>query len=204
MNARVIPAPAPGLYGHRPLSRRQEEVLDVAEALFRREGIRGVRMGQLAREASCSRSTLYELAPRRDDLVLLVVDRMMCQVMLRGVEAIERATGPVEKIRAMLASGAMDFGDLGPGFVQEVRKHPSTRLLLDRRMNECLELLKRLIEDAVEAGGFRPVNAAVVAEAVLAVVLHFTEPKFEPATGMRSGPALGTLIDILLDGLRPR
>jgi AcrR family transcriptional regulator len=194
----------PGLYGHRQFSSRQEEVLDVVEAVFQREGIRGVRMSELAREASCSRSTLYELAPRKEDLLLLVVDRMMRRVMRSGIKAIDEATGPVEKIQAMLTSGALDFGVLGPGFVQTVREHPPTRLLFDTRMQECLEMLKRLIEDAIDAGEFRPVSAEVLAEATLAVVLHFSEPPFEPATGIRSGVALAGMIDIVVDGLRPR
>jgi AcrR family transcriptional regulator len=40
------------------LSPRHEEVLDVVEAVFLRDGINAVRIGELAAEASCSRSTL--------------------------------------------------------------------------------------------------------------------------------------------------
>src|SRR5438067_2180748 len=104
---------APGL---RRFSDRQEEILTVVEEVFLREGIRAVRMGQLAAEASCSRSTLYELASSKEDLLLLVLDRMMRRIERRGLLAIEQASDPVEKMRAMMSSGALDFAALGPHF----------------------------------------------------------------------------------------
>lgn len=86
--------------GSRRLSRRQNEVLDVVETVFVREGIDAVRIGELAAAASCSRSTLYELAPSMEALLLLVLDRMMRRIMGRGAQAIEVAADPVARVRA--------------------------------------------------------------------------------------------------------
>jgi AcrR family transcriptional regulator len=192
---------APGL---RRFSPRQEEVLDVVEAVFLREGIRGLRMGQLAAEASCSRSTLYELAPSKEDLLLLVLDRMMRRIMRRGGEAIAQAEDPVEKIRAMMTSGALDFGTFGPRFLDAIQQHAPARMLFDRRIAEGLDVLEHLIDDAVGSGDFRAVNASVIAEAIFVVVLRFTQP--DPVRSTDTSPAakLAELIDVLLDGLRPR
>src|SRR5262249_30866426 len=90
-------------------SLRQEEVLDGVERVFVEKGIRGVRIGDLATAASCSRSTLYELAESKEDLLLLVLDRMMRRIMRRGAEAIARASEPVDRVKAMVASGALDL-----------------------------------------------------------------------------------------------
>jgi AcrR family transcriptional regulator len=179
-------------------------VLDVVEAVFLREGIQAVRIGQLALEASCSRSTLYELAASKEDLLLLVLDRMMRRIMRRGADAIEAAGDPLDRVRAMLTSGALDFAGLGPRFLDAVRQHPPARLLFDRRMAEGRDALEMLIEDAVRTGHFRPVNAAVVAEAIVAVVLRLTDPEFVRSTSVSSNTGLAELVDVLLDGLRPR
>jgi AcrR family transcriptional regulator len=192
---------APGLHHFSP---RQEEVLDVVERVFLRDGIRAVRMGQLAAEAGCSRSTLYELAPSKEELLLLVLDRMMRRISRHGAEAIGEAAGPAEQVRAMLTSGALDFSPLGPRFLEAVRQHPPARLLFDRWIADGRDALKRLIEDGVAAKEFRPVNAAVVAEAMFAVVLRFTDPDFARSTRLSSAAGLAELVDVLLDGLRPR
>src|SRR5258708_4029294 len=162
----------------RGLSRRQKEILDVVEQVFLRTGIRAVRIGELPAEASCSRSTLYEIAPSKEDLLLLVLDRMMRRIMQRGTHAIEQVADPVDRVRALMMSGAVDLSALGPRFMEAVRQHPPARLLFDRRIAEGRDALESLVAEAVDAGRFRPVNAAVVAEAMIAVLLRFTDPEF--------------------------
>lgn len=174
------------------------------ETVFLRDGIRGVRMGQLAEEAGCSRSTLYELAPSKEELLLLVLDRMMRRITRRGAEAIDQAAEPVDRVRAMLTSGALDFSALGPRFLDAIRQYPPARLLFDRWVADGRDALERLIDDAVTARQFRQVRAAVVAEAMFAVVLRFTDPEFARSTSVSATEGLSELVDVLIDGLRPR
>jgi AcrR family transcriptional regulator len=192
------------LAGARSLSPRQEEVLDVVEAVFLRDGMKAVRIGELAAEASCSRSTLYDLAPSKEDLFLLVLDRMLRRIMQRGTEAIERAADPVDRVRAMMTSGALDLGALGPRFLDAVRRHPPARLLFDRRLADGRDTLERLIEEGVEAGLLRHVNVPVVAEAIITVLLRFTDPEFVASRRADAASDLAELVEIFLDGLRPR
>jgi hypothetical protein len=104
----------------------------------------------------------------------------------------------------MLTSGALDFAALGPRFLEAVTEHPPARRLFDRRIAEGRDALEALIEDATRDGDFRPVRAAVVAEAMFAVVLRFTDPAFSRSTKVSSATGLADLIDVLLEGLRPR
>jgi AcrR family transcriptional regulator len=188
----------------RSLSPRQEEVLDVVEAVFLRDGVKAVQIGDLAAEASCSRSTLYQLAPSKEDLFLLVLDRMLRRIMRRGAQVIAEATDPVDRVRAMMTSGALDLGALGPRFLEAIRRHPPARLLFDRRIADGRETLERLIEEAISAGQLRQANVPVVAEAMITVVLQFTDPAFVRSRRVDSATGLAELVDIFLDGLRPR
>ncbi|MCW3014949.1 MAG: putative TetR family transcriptional regulator [Solirubrobacterales bacterium] len=198
------PTPEVSLAEPRRFSARQEEVLDIVEAVFLREGVRAVRIGRLAAEARCSRSTLYELAPSKEELLLIVLDRMMHRIMSRGVQAIRRETDPVEQIRAMLTSGALDFAPLGPRFMDAVRDYPPARLLFDRRIADSRDAFERLIREGAEHGHYQSVHPRVVAEAIFVVVLRFTEPEFVRSAGVSSSVALRECVDLLVDGLRPR
>jgi len=189
--------------GEQPrFSPRQVEVLDVVEAVFLREGVDGVRIGELAAEASCSRSTLYELAPTREALLLLVLDRVLRRSMRRGAEAIEAAADPVDRVRAMLASGALDFAALGPQFLEAVREHPPSQRLFDRRLAEGRDALQGLIADAVDQGLFRPVKPRIVAEAIIGIVMRFTDPKADRSSEPTSAADLADMVDVFVEGLR--
>lgn len=190
--------------GRQRFSPRQEEVLRAIEPIFLREGIRGIRMGDLATEVGCSRSTLYEIAPSKEDLLLLVLDRMMFRISERGLAAIEAADTHVDSMGAMLTVGARDFSALGPRFLDAVRGHPPARMLFDRWVTVCRDALERMIAEAVLAEEIRPVIAPVVAEMMFSAVLRFTEPDFSRTTKVSSADALTQMVDVLLEGLRPR
>jgi len=179
-------------------SSRQREVLDVVERVFLREGIGGMRIGELAAEASCSRRTLYDLAPSKEDLLLLVLDRVLRRIMRRGAEAIAQAADPVERVRAMLTTGAREFAELGPRFLEDVRSHESSKRLFDRRLAEGRDTLEALLEAGVREGAFRPVNSQVAADAIIAVVIRFTDPRLARASD------LAELVDVFIEGLRQR
>lgn len=189
--------------GRRHFSTRQEEVLDVVERVFLREGIRAVRMSALASEAECSLSTLYELAPSKEALLLLVLDRMMRRIARNGWAAVEAATDPIARIRA-LHSGALEASSQGPQFLEAVSSYPPAQLLFDRWIATGRDALAALIEDAVQAGQFRPVRAPLIAEAMFAAMLRFTDPDFTRSSTVETRDALAELIEMALDGLRPR
>lgn len=194
----------PHLLDTRWLSPRQEEVLDIVEGIFLRDGVKAVRIGELAAEASCSRSTLYQLAPSKEELLLLVLDRMLRRIMQRGAKAIAAAGDPIDRVRAVITTGALDLGAFDPRFLEEVQRYPPARLLFDRRIADGRAALEGLIDEAVAAGQLRPVNVGVVAEAIVTVVLRFTDPEYVRATRADPRRELAELADILIEGLRPR
>lgn len=196
----------PGLVapGRQRFSARQEQVLHTIERVFLRDGIRGIRMGDLATEARCSRSTLYEIAPSKEDLLLLVLDRIMRRMSARAVAAIATADTNVDRIAAMLTTGAMDFAEIGPRFLEAVRNHPPARMLFDRWVVICRDVLEQLIDGAVVAGEIRPVPGPVVAEMMFVAVLRFTDPEFTRTSKVPSADAVAQMVDVVLNGLRSR
>lgn len=178
--------------------------MHAVERIVLRDGIRGIRMGDLATEAGCSRSTLYEIAPSKEDLLLLVLDRMMRHLSVRGAEAIATADTNVERITAMLTRAALDFAELGPHFLEAIRSHPPARLLFDRWVVVCRDVLEQLIDDAVADREIRPVPGPVVAEMMFVAVLRFADPDFTRTSKVTSADAMAQMVDVVLNGLRSR
>jgi hypothetical protein len=65
-------------------------------------------------------------------------------------------------------------------------------------------MLEQLIEDGISSGELRQVNVSIVAEAIITVVLRFTDPEFAASRRADSTRDLAELVEIFLDGLRPR
>lgn len=186
----------------REFSARLSEVLDIVEAVFLRDGLRPVRINQLTEEARCSRSTLYELAPSKEELFLLVLDRFIRRTRLRTHEAMATAPDPVHRLKAALSESAAGLALLSPVFAEAVRDYPPARVLYDQHAREARANLRQLVDDAISVGAFRPVDTAVVAEALQAVVDRFLDPNFARTTELEVGGALTAFFDMLVNGLQ--
>jgi hypothetical protein len=77
-------------------------------------------------------------------------------------------------------------------------------MLLDHWIAVCRDTLEDLIDDAIAEREIRPVNGRVVAEVMFASVLRFTDPDFTRTSRVTTADALSGIVDLLLDGLRPR
>jgi len=185
-------------------SARQQEVLDVVEAVFLRDGLAPVRIGRLAAEARCSRRTLYELAAGKEDLFLVVLDRFMRRIARSGRDAIAHERDPVRRIVAMGTAAAEGFGALTPAFIRAVEEYPPARRRFDEHIAAARSTLEALIDDAIEEGSFRPLDASTAAEAVLVLVLHFVDSEHARSTGVSPAAALELVFDVFVAGAEAR
>ena len=67
------PTPRRGALGRGQRTRRQRDLLDGLQALFLAEGFRYLSLDVLAARLRCSKTTLYALAPSKEQLAVAVV-----------------------------------------------------------------------------------------------------------------------------------
>ena len=81
--------------------RSREALLDSLVDILVAEGFSDWKMGVLASRLSCSRSTLYKLAPSKTELIVLVLNRVIDSIMADALEAAGRpGLSAAEKITA--------------------------------------------------------------------------------------------------------
>jgi AcrR family transcriptional regulator len=176
-------------------------VLDAVERVFLERGLKPVRIGDLAAEARSSRSTLYELAPNKEELFLLVLDRIMRRIARQGIEAAEGKRDPAAAIKAVLTSGALSMAPLGATFMDAVQSYPPAQWLFDHHIAESRKALERMVQKAIDGGRFRRVHVPIVAEGLFVATLRFIDPDFVRSTGITSSKAMGEFFDVLARGL---
>jgi AcrR family transcriptional regulator len=172
--------------------------------VFLRDGLKSVRIGPLAAEARCSRRTLYELAASKEDLFVFVLDRIMRRIARQGRDAIDHNNDPVQRIIAMGTAAAEGIGALTPPFMQAVQGHPPARALFDNHVTAARTTLETLIEDAIDQHRFRQISPSIAADAVLALVLHFTDAEHARSKNHTPADALRLVFDVFIAGAEQR
>lgn len=180
---------------------RERGLLDELEKLILAEGFTSLRLEDIAARLNVSRSTLYRLAPSKQALIELVIDRMFRHMGKRAREAMEEASDPARRVAAYLGAGTATVRTGTLAFSRDLETNAGTRAIYDRHQAIGMETLARLIDDGVQSGRFRQVPAAFVMQVADAAHSRLRDAAVLEALGMTHAQAIDELICILSEGI---
>ena len=186
------------------LTDRQRGLLDELEGVVA-EGFADLTMAELAARLGCSLRTLYALAPSRDALVLVVVDRKLWRIGRAAREAIGTDLAPLVAVRRYLEAATVAVSGWTPAFARDLATVAAAQRLSVEHSEHLFEVTRTLLDLAVEGGDVAPdVDTTAVARVLAGLGRFFTRP--EVMTTLRSSPkeAADQVVDLVLRGLSPR
>jgi AcrR family transcriptional regulator len=185
------------------LTVRQEEILDQLEGIVVRSGFRHLTLLDLTSELRCSRTILYALAPTKEELALLVIDRFLGRLGSEMGRAVARAKGPRDQMAAALDTLASLIGPVSRRFFEDIELYGPARALHLRHTNAAAARLRAIISAGTEQGAFNAVDALFAAEVISLVLSGISDGSLLDRTGLTSAEAVGQLKHMAFDGLIP-
>jgi len=192
-------APPPAL-----VAARRDRLLEELEHVFLRDGFLHFRTEELARRLRCSKRALYQIAPSREKLFEVVVDRWLTKLRRSGHEAARAAPDPLAAVTDYLGAAIVATRDAGAQFVRDLSRSPAAYRRLMSHQRERIAGLERLIEEGTARGHFRGVHAKLIAEVMLNAVAQLVDPEVLARVGLTMSQAFAELYDIVEHGLLPR
>ena len=194
------PQPMLGRRRERALTDRQRELLDQMEHLFA-NGFADLTMAGLAARLNCSLRTLYALAPSRDELVLVVVDRSLWRTGRVARQAIGHDLAPLDAVRAYLEAATVAVSGWTEPFARDLAAVPAARQLAGEHNEYLFAVTRTLLDLGVERGDIPDVDTAAVARVLAGLGGFFSRPHVIPT--LRSSPkeAADGVVDLVLRGL---
>ena len=113
----------------RPYSERQEHLLDALEEIFLQEGFRSVAVGELAARLHCSRSTLYGVAPSKQRLFLVVLERLLARIRELAHAAYHDNCAVQERVVRGMTPGVAELRKAGVLFFADIAGFDSEAVL---------------------------------------------------------------------------
>lgn len=203
MSTKLATANLPAdLMAGRVLGRRHLELLDELEAIVLTEGFRDLTVGGLAERLHCSRRTLYELADSKDDLVLLVIDRILRRVAHRAQRAVRNEATRLGGLRAFLLQGPVELHSATISFAEDLAADPAAHELVARHFRYATQVVARMLSEGIAAGEFVPINTMVAAEVINAGLAHLQDPQVLRSADVSLAEAFEEFLTIFTDGIR--
>ncbi len=169
----------------------QDSILDAAEQLFARQGFTATTIKQIGKEAAVNPALLYYYYDSKETLYRAMLQRILGQLLARGVDAIERASSHADRIRAFVRAQARLLGE-HPHFpqllVRELVDHHAAHAeqAITNTAAGAFRRLCEVIEAGQRDGVFRKsLDPRFTAISIIAQVAYFAIAR--PAVGLLLG-----------------
>lgn len=185
------------------LTGRQGVLLDRLTDLFLARGFRGSTLDELAADLSCSKSTLYALAPSKEQLAATVVEHFFRRAAVRVEQGVARRRTAATRVREYLLGVAGELSAASPAFLADVAAHPVTRASYERHTAIAADRVRALVAAGVASGDFRAVDPVFLGEVVAAAMDAIERGGVTQRTGLTHADAYGQLAALVLAAVRP-
>lgn len=183
------------------LTPRQQQVLDSLHVVFA-GGFAHLTMADMAAAASCSLRTLYELAPSKDELVRIVVDRHLWSIGRTATGVVDDDMVPLDAIRAHLHAAHEAISGMTEAFAADALNEPGTAAINLAHGDYLVDVTRALLDHAVERGDIAPLDTSALARVLANVGADFSRPDVLPTLTSPPKKAADAVVDVILAGLR--
>jgi AcrR family transcriptional regulator len=186
----------------KPRARREALLLRLQE-LFLAEGFARFNIADLADRLRCSRTTLYAVAPSKEQIVVAVVRFYFKGAAERIEERVAASDDPARRLATYLEAVAAELEPVSAEFFGDVAEFGPANDVYVENTRYAAERVQTLVTSGVKAGSFRPVQASFVGAAVAQVMGAIQRGGIQAASGLDSAEAYRNLADLVLASLVP-
>ena len=154
----------PARLGPTSPSRRAEQLLDELEEIFLSEGFHHLSIAELATRLRTSRRTFYELAPSRDELVLVVLDRIFHRMGRQAHDQMAGIVDPLDRVEVFLSSALPEMRRMSERFSDDLDRQPSAQRLFAEHIRYGTAVVGDMVQEAIDGGRAHPFDAYFVSQ----------------------------------------
>jgi len=182
-------------------SKREAELRATLQDIILSDGFARLSVSEMAQRLGCSKRTIYELAPTKNDLVLSAIALFFEALRDEADRASAMYDDPSKRIFEYLQVGVRAAQRISPVTIADIDKWEPARRLWQEHMRLRVHGLRLLIEQGIERGVFRDISPVLVAEMVFAGISRLREPDFYRSSDFSLSEAFQEFYRMLLYAL---
>ncbi|MFK0152664.1 TetR/AcrR family transcriptional regulator [Streptomyces sp. NPDC090499] len=182
---------------------RQTDLLERLVALLTAEGFASFTLDELTERLRCSKTTLYQLADSRQELVREAVKHYFREATSSVEKQVAIVSEPSDRVVVYLNAVAEELKPLSRQFLDDMAAFEPAREVYEANTRIAAGRLRQLITEGVAAGAFRDVHAAFVGEVVAATMLEIQRGEVSTRTGLTDSEAYAELASLIVHAVSP-
>jgi len=188
-------------------SMMREAVYEGAVAVLTEHGLNGTTMDRVAAAAGMAKGSLYNHFRNKQELLEFVRDRAVAPMQEALAEIVKSRLCAAEKLASISRLWREYLVKHHAVFEFLINDHAAKRLLRDTEQTTRASGIKQIatiIEQGIEEGAFRPVDARAAAEMFVSASIGMVEQEFAAGISRPVDEAVDALMGVFLHGLCAR
>lgn len=132
-----------------------QRIIDVAGEEFRKQGIRSVRMDDLASMLGISKRTLYEEFEDKEAVLTAVFEKQIQIMEDRYVQYKEESANVLELILKMFRVTLSEYAKTNPKYFDDMQRYPKFKECFEEGKVKHMQNMKVFLTQGMEQGIFR-------------------------------------------------
>ena len=182
-------------------TKRQIEIMDALEAMLQK-GVPDLTMSEFAKKLKISLRTLYEIAPSKDELILMTMNNILVKLGKLAIDSVANINSPIKKLEKYLFTVNQAIGPKFDTFVKDIENIKGSQKMADYHENFIKNYTKNLLKESILKKEIKSIDVSAFAILLGGIGREFLKEKNKKTINMSPEESANSITKIILNGIK--
>ena len=180
--------------------KHQDTIQDLEKLL--EKGVPGLTMSEIASKLKISLRTLYEIAPSKDQLILMTMDKILVKLGKHALDSVSEIQSPIEKLEQYLFIVNQAVGPKFNTFLKDIEKINGSQKMADYHENFISNYTQKLLNDAIKMNEIENIDTKAFSILLGGIGREFLKEKNRYLINTSPEESANSITSIILNGIK--
>ena len=181
-------------------SKKHHQIIEQLEKMLEK-GVPDLTMSQIASRLKISLRTLYEIAPSKDQLIIMIMDVILKKLGKNAIDSISDIKFPIKKLEKYLSLLNQDVGTKFNTFFNDLKKISGLEEMADYHANFITNMTEDLLIEAIQKKEIQNIDAKAFSILLGGIGREFIKEKNKLIDSSPQESA-NSITEIILNGIK--
>ena len=182
-------------------TKKHHETIEDLEKLLEK-GVPDLTMSEIASKLKISLRTLYEIAPSKDQLILMTMDIILKRLGKHALDSVSNIQSPIEKLEQYLIIVNQAVGPKFNIFLKDIEKINGSKKMADYHENFISNYTQKLLDDAVKINEIKKIDTKAFSILLGGIGREFLKEKNRFLISNSPEESANSITSIILNGIK--
>ena len=180
--------------------KHQDTIQDLEKLL--EKGVPDLTMSEIASKLKISLRTLYEIAPSKDQLILMTMDKILVKLGKHALDSVSEIQSPIEKLEQYLFIVNQAVGPKFNTFLKDIEKINGSQKMADYHENFISNYTQKLLNDAIKMNEIENIDTKAFSILLGGIGREFLKEKNRYLISTSPEESANSITSIILNGIK--